>query len=149
MPRTEILVDAEPEVVFDVLTDAETYADWVVGSREIRDADSDWPEPGTVLHHTVGLGPFALADHTLVEESLPPVRLRLLARARPLPSARITIDLRPEADGTRLTMVEDVALPFGSLLMGPVGHGMLRLRNVESLRRLKELAERVPAASRS
>ena len=149
MARNSTFIDAPPERVFEVLSDPRSYGEWVVGSREIRDADSDWPEPGTVLHHTVGLGPFALADHTLVEESLPPVRLRLLARARPLPSARITIDLRPEADGTRLTMVEDVALPFGSLLMGPLGHGMLRLRNVESLRRLKELAERVPAASRS
>ena len=74
-------------------------------------------------------------------EARPPVMLKLLARARPLPSASITINLQPEGSGTRLTMTEAPANSLLSLFAGPVGHALIALRNRESLRRLKEIAE--------
>jgi hypothetical protein len=49
--------------------------------------------------------------------------------------------LQPEGMGTRVTMIEAPASPVLSLLSGPVGHAAIALRNRESLRRLKELAE--------
>ena len=40
------------------------YGDWVVGSKRIRAADASWPAPGSRFHHTVGVGPLSLDDHT-------------------------------------------------------------------------------------
>jgi uncharacterized protein YndB with AHSA1/START domain len=141
MARNETFVAAPPETVFDVLADPRTYSHWVVGSREIRDADATWPAPGSAFHHTVGMPPLHIRDATIVERSRPPVMLELQAKARPLPSARIRLELRPEGEGTRLVMIEDPANGLLNVLAGPLGHAMIRLRNVESLRRLKALAE--------
>jgi uncharacterized protein YndB with AHSA1/START domain len=148
MGRNVIHVEAPAERVFEVLSDPRSYSHWVVGSREVRAADPAWPEAGTAFDHAVGTGPLRLKDHTLVEEARPPHLLRLLARARPFPSARVVLRLDEAAGGTRVTMIEDPALPLGSLLIGPAGHALIRLRNAESLRRLRELAEgraQVPA----
>jgi hypothetical protein len=136
-----MFVQASPEVVFDVLSDPWSYGDWVVGSREVRAADADWPARGTTFDHAVGTGPLRLKDHTQVEAMRRPSYLRLVARARPLPAACVTLNLEPEDGGTRVTMVEDLAVVFGSLLMRPLGHLALRVRNAESLRRLKRLVE--------
>jgi uncharacterized protein YndB with AHSA1/START domain len=142
MARNEIFISASPQIVFDLLGDPRVYSEWVVGSREIRAADPDWPRPGTAFDHTVGHPPFTIRDHTSVTQSLAPVLLELRANARPwLGSARVTIHLTPEGNGTRVTMVEDPANRGLSVLIGPLGHGLIRLRNAESLRRLKALAE--------
>lgn len=141
MARNEVLIDAPPAAVFAVLADPERYADWVVGARAILAAEPDWPAPGSAFQHAVGHGPLALSDRTEVLDAEPPVMLRLRARARPLPSATVTFHLQPEAQGTRLTLIESPASATLSLLAGPLGHGLLALRNRESLRRLKAIAE--------
>ena len=141
MARNEISITAPPEDVFAVLRDPRSYSRWVVGSREVRASDEAWPERGTAFDHTVGTGPFGLKDHTVVEEVDPPHLLRLKARARPFPSATVTLRLAREGTGTRVTMIEDPAFPLGSIAIGPLGHAAIRVRNAESLRRLKRLAE--------
>jgi uncharacterized protein YndB with AHSA1/START domain len=141
MARNEIFISAPPREVFELLADPRTYGHWVVGSREIHAADAHWPEPGAVFQHTVGKGPFAISDHTTVIAARAPVMLQLRARARPLPSARVTMLLQPEGPGTRVTMIEAPPNRLLSLLSGPIGHALLRVRNRESLLRLKELAE--------
>src|SRR3954447_23514852 len=125
MARNETFVAAPPETVFDVLADPRTYAHWVVGSREIRDADESWPEPGSAFHHTVGMPPLHIKDATIVERSKPPVMLQLQAKARPLPSARIQMRRRPEGEGTRVVMIEAPASRLLNVLAGPVGHAMI------------------------
>ena len=147
MARTEIFVDASPNDVFEVLSDAERYASWVVGAREIRAVSSNWPAPGAAFAHTVGRPPLAIADETVVLHARPPVRLQLSARARPLPSARITFDLQPDGHGTRVTMVEDAASAALNVLAGPLIHAAIRARNRESLRRLKALVEELHRTS--
>jgi hypothetical protein len=139
--RNETFVAAPCEAVFDLLADPRTYAYWVVGSHEIRAADGHWPAVETAFHHTVGKPPLRLKDETVVVHARPPVMLELLAKARPLPPARVRLYLQPERDGTRVTIVEDPANPLLSLIAGPLGHAAIRLRNRESLRRLKALAE--------
>jgi uncharacterized protein YndB with AHSA1/START domain len=142
MARNEVFISAPPELVFELLADPRTYPEWVVGSHEVRGADADWPEQGTKFDHTIGHPPFTIRDHTSVMQSLPPVLLELRVNARPwLGSARVTIQLMPEGDGTRITMVEDPVNPLLTVLIGPLGHGLIRLRNAESLRRLKALGE--------
>ena len=141
MARNETFVNAPPEAVFDVLADPRTYSEWVVGSREVRAADENWPAPGTAFDHSVGTAPLVIKDYTEVVRARAPVMLELRAHARPLPSGRVTIQLQPEGDGTRVTMIEDPAHWLLNLMAGPLGHLAIRLRNVESLRRLKGLAE--------
>lgn len=141
MARNEIVIDAPPQQVFEVLADPKAYGDWVVGSRAIHSADPDWPAPGSSFAHSVGTGPVALRDRTSVIDAEPPVMLELRARARPLPSATVTLWLQPEGEGTRLTMIENPEPPVLSLMLGPLGHAVLALRNRESLRRLRALCE--------
>jgi uncharacterized protein YndB with AHSA1/START domain len=141
MARNETFVAAPPEAVFELLADPRTYGYWVVGSHEIRAADKGWPADGAAFHHTVGKPPLRLKDETVVVHAREPVMIELRAKARPLPTARVTLHLQPEGDGTRVTIVEDPANPLLNLLAGPFGHLAIRLRNRESLRRLKALAE--------
>jgi uncharacterized protein YndB with AHSA1/START domain len=142
MARNETYIAAPPERVYAVLADARSYGEWVVGSKEIRDADPAFPAPGARLHHSVGFGPLVIKDHTEVLESDPPRRLKLKARALPLGKATVTLDLAPDGSGTRLTMVEDPSGHTASLRWFPPMQLFTRLRNTESLRRLKVLAER-------
>jgi len=141
MARNEISIAVPPEEVFAVLADARAYGAWVVGSREIRAADESWPGPGSALDHSVGKPPLVIKDDTTVLDSRPPVMLELRARARPLPSARVTVQLQPYGRGTRVTMIEEPTSRTLNRVGGPVLHALIRLRNRESLRRLKRLAE--------
>jgi len=140
--RNSLHVDAPPERVFAVLADADAYGYWVVGSKYIRDADPGFPAKGTRFHHAVGFGPVTIKDHTEVVEVSPPHRIVLKAKARPLGTALVTVHADREGDGSRVTMIEDPGDPLTRLLFNPLTHLLVKGRNVESLRRLKELAER-------
>lgn len=148
MARNQTTIEAPPEQVFEVLMDTESYGHWVVGSKEIRATDPDWPATGSRFHHRVGIGPLTVDDHTQIEEIDPPRRLKLRTRARPIGTAMVTLELKPAGDGTRVTMIEDPADPLTALAFNPLTHLLTRRRNSESLRRLSELAEtRRPAAA--
>jgi uncharacterized protein YndB with AHSA1/START domain len=144
MARTTIRTAVSPDRVFEVLTDAEAYADWVVGAKQVRAVDDGWPAPGTAFHHSVGAGPATLDDSTTVVELDPPRRLVLRGRARPLGTMAIALDVRRAADGTEITITERPAAGPPRWLRGPYAWAMdvlIHLRNVESLRRLRRLAE--------
>jgi uncharacterized protein YndB with AHSA1/START domain len=146
MARTVTHCAESPEQVWEVLADAQSYADWVVGTEAIRDADATWPAPGSKLHHRVGWGPLKLNDHTEVLESAPPNRLVLQANARPLGSARVTMEVVPEGRGARVTMLEGPGDAISRLLHNPLFDALVARRNVESLRRLVSLASRAAGA---
>ena len=136
-------MEATPERIFEVLADPGSYAYWVVGSKEIRDADDSWPEAGSRFHHTVGFGPLSIKDHSEVEEVDRPRRLKLRVKARPLGTGRVTLTLVPLPGGrTHVTMVEDPADPLTAFVFNPLTHLLVRGRNEKSLERLAELAER-------
>jgi uncharacterized protein YndB with AHSA1/START domain len=142
MARNVASFPVPPERVFAVLADPSSYAYWVVGSDAVRDADATWPAPGAKLHHRVGVGPFKLNDNTEVLEADPPRRLVLQARARPLGTARVVLELEADGGGTRVTMVEEPGDRFSRLLHNPLADRLLAWRNDEALRRLGELAAR-------
>jgi uncharacterized protein YndB with AHSA1/START domain len=131
-----------PEAVWEALADPQGYAFWVVGSKRIRDADPGWPAPGTVFHHTIGLGPLTRDDHTESLAADPPRRLELRAKGRPLGTAKVTLELLPHAGGTLVRMTENPDGLFAPLKLNPAVHVLTRYRNAESLMRLEELAAR-------
>lgn len=141
MATTHRRIDAPPERVFAVLADPESYADWVVGSDTIRDADATWPAVGARFYHRVGVGPFKVNDHTEVIELEPQRKLVLNARARPLGTARVSMLLEPRAGGTYVTMKETAGDALSHLGLNPLTDWIVHLRNVESLRRLQRIAE--------
>jgi uncharacterized protein YndB with AHSA1/START domain len=142
MARTTTRIAATPDRVFAVLADPWTYEDWVVGCKQIRDVDDGWPAPGATFHHSVGLGPLTVRDSTTVIESEPPQRIVLRARARPAGVARVDIDLAEAGGGTEVAMREQPVSGPPALLHNPLQNRLIDRRNAESLRRLKQLAER-------
>jgi uncharacterized protein YndB with AHSA1/START domain len=146
--RNQRLIPASPERVFAVLADPSSYAHWVVGSDVVRDADPDWPAVGSRFDHRVGWGPLKVNDHTEVLACDPPRRLELHAKARPLGTARVVLELERRGGGTLVTMVEDAGDPLTRLVFFGLAHLVVRGRNKESLRRLEELAlQRAPSAA--
>jgi uncharacterized protein YndB with AHSA1/START domain len=131
-----------PEAVWDVLADPAGYEYWVVGSKEIRDAEPAFPAPGSKFHHTIGFGPLTLRDHTEVLEAERPGLLKLRAKGRPLGTATVTMRMTPEDGGTSVEMVETPDGPYVVLNLNPLVHVLTRVRNAESLMRLEDLALR-------
>lgn len=137
-------VQAPPDRVFAVLSDGWTYSDWVVGTVHIRDVDESWPAVGARLHHKAGPWPLSLHDKSTVLACEPGRSLRLKAGLWPLGAAEVLISLTPVNGGnaTRVTIAEDFT--DGPLLWArnKVNDLVLHRRNVESLRRLADVAER-------
>jgi uncharacterized protein YndB with AHSA1/START domain len=141
MAVTVATVPTPPDSVWAVLADPRSYEEWVVGSDVIRDADPTWPAPGSKIHHRVGVGPIKINDNTEVLESEPARRLALQARTRPLGTARIVIELEPEGPArTRVRMSEEPGDPISRIFHNPLFDKLMEKRNVESLRRLGEMA---------
>ncbi|MDR6326240.1 uncharacterized protein YndB with AHSA1/START domain [Actinoplanes couchii] len=141
MSRT---VQAPPDRVFAVLADGWTYSDWVVGTVHIRDVDEAWPAPGSRLHHKAGPWPLSLHDSSTVLACEPGRELHLKAGLWPLGAAEVRIRLLPVDEGaaTRVEMREDFT--DGPLLWArnKLNDLVLHRRNVESLRRLADVAQR-------
>ena len=131
-----------PQAVWDVLADPAGYGYWVVGSKVIRDAEPGWPAPGSKFHHTIGVGPLTLSDHTVALEADPPRLLRLRAKGRPAGTATVTLELQPRDGGTLVRMTENPDGVYSPMALNPVVHVVTKLRNAESLMRLEELALR-------
>jgi uncharacterized protein YndB with AHSA1/START domain len=142
MAVNEGTVDAPPDVVFAVLLDPYCYEHWVVGNRYVRGVDPDWPAPRSQFHHNVGFGPFNTSDSTMAIEVEPPRRLVLEARALPVGVARVEITIEPLDGGrSRVRLVETPVRGPMARIHNPAQDLLIRLRNVECLRRLRHLAE--------
>ena len=135
------VVAAPPADVWAVLADGWFYPLWVVGASRIRGVDEHWPEPGSCLHHSVGVWPLVVDDTTEVLSCEPGHNLLLRARAWPSGEAQVLVLLRPEGRGTCVTIREDAAAGPLRLVPGSLRRLVIAPRNVESLRRLAHLAE--------
>jgi uncharacterized protein YndB with AHSA1/START domain len=149
MAKNSLTIDAPPADVWAVLADARTYEHWVVGCDDIRAVEGDWPAAGSRFFHTVGVGPVKTKDNTAVVESDPNRRLVLEARARPAGVARVIFTLEQvdgeASTGTTVTIEEFPVKGVAKVIDNPLQDGLIRLRNVETLRRLaKQVAERQP-----
>jgi uncharacterized protein YndB with AHSA1/START domain len=141
--RNEIFVGVPPERVWEELSTAERYADWVVGADRVRWADPQWPTPGAAFHHVLGVGPFKVKDRTKVIEGEDGRRLVLDAGVGPLGHARVELSLAESNGGTRVVMEEE--LTSGPKPVRRVADPLIGTRNVEALRRLRAVCEKAEA----
>jgi uncharacterized protein YndB with AHSA1/START domain len=142
MALNEAFVEAPPSAVWDVLKDPYAYPLWVEGAKRTTEADVAWPVPGSTFHVQVGAGPLSYVDRTESREVEEGKRIVLNAGGGGWAGARVEILLRPVGDGTQITMLEDPTGPAKPLRALPPLQLLIKLRNVESLRRLKRIAER-------
>jgi uncharacterized protein YndB with AHSA1/START domain len=140
MAYTSREVEASVHDVFALLTDPQTYPDWLAGASDIRAVDDDWPRLGSKFHHWVGVGPLRVADSTKVLEIEPDRRLRLGVRARPFVSAIATFTLVGDDRRCMVSLEEEPAVPLIGTIVRPVMDPLTHLRNHVSLRRLAALA---------
>jgi hypothetical protein len=141
MSTIKMTVPATPDELFNVLADGWMYAGWVVGASHIRDVDTQWPQKGALVHHTVGVWPLTVSDTTEVLAVEPDRLLELDARAWPAGRARVRIELIPDGQRrTRIVMTENVAGGPAQLIPKPVMDPLIGVRNRESLRRLVDIA---------
>lgn len=54
-----------------MLADGWLYPSWVVGASRMREVDVKWPASRSRIHHSVGVWPALIDDHTKVLESIP------------------------------------------------------------------------------
>lgn len=141
MAVNRIEIAATPDEVWEVLAQPDAYARWVVGTKRIRGADAGFPDVGTRLHHTSGVGPLTVDDSTLVLRSERPQVLELEARLGPLGSAHVTLRLEKQNGGT-LVVMRERGLRGPSRLLQPGSDLVVRGRNRMSLERLRDLVQR-------
>ncbi|MGC4111120.1 MAG: SRPBCC family protein [Nocardioides sp.] len=142
MNRVQQDVDAPPDDVWRVLADGWLYPLWVVGATRMRQVDDAWPDPGSRLHHSVGVWPLVIDDDTEVLESVAGRMLRLRARVWPGGEAEVVIRIEDRGAGSLVTIEEDVVAGPARLVPQPLRALALDFRNRETLRRLAWLAER-------
>jgi hypothetical protein len=134
-------IAASSRDVWDVLSDGWLYALWVVGAARVRDVDATWPAKGSKIHHSVGVWPLLISDHTAVLACEPGTSLQLLARGWPAGEAKVTITVSDAPGGADVEILEDVVSGPGLMVPSPLRRKAIEVRNVECLLRLGLLAE--------
>jgi uncharacterized protein YndB with AHSA1/START domain len=136
---------ATPAQVWSLLSDGHRYAEWVHGTKEIRDVDAGWPGVGTALHYTAGAGPITYKGETTVRTSRPQRQLELEVHAGPVGTVRVNIVIEPSEQGSTVTLDEHPMRGPARLLLNPLSKlGFLARTNV-MIDDLIRLAEREPA----
>ena len=139
MAITEQTFAVPASTLFDTLVNPETYPQWLVGTRLIREVSADWPQPGSFFKHIVGFGPIAIPDRTTVRSVDRPTTLEMLVRARPAIEAVVRFEVADSSSGCVLTMRET---PVGVYrLFSAAAQPLIRARNERSLRRLRSFVE--------
>ena len=142
MATNQRTISASRGAVWRALSDGHSYAHWVVGTSAIRAVDDSWPAKGSKLHYSIGRRPLRHDGHTEVLDVENGRRLELEAHAWPVGTARIELLLDDAGPDCRVTMIEHPARGVAAALHNPVGELLLKLRNVEALRRLARMAAR-------
>ncbi|NYV78864.1 SRPBCC family protein [Streptomyces sp. UH6] len=141
MAQRHRLIKATPEEVWGILADGERYADWVVGTARSRPVRGDWPEVGAAITYEIRLGPLRLHNETVVRRCLPGRELELEAKAGPLGTARIALELRSWGDDTLIIVDEHPLQGAGGKIHNVAVEALIQLRHREMLRRLEEVCE--------
>ncbi len=134
---------ASRQQVWNIIADGWTYSQWVVGNSRMRAVDPKWPQPGSTIHHSIGVWPAVINDSTVVESCTPEHELVLIANGRPFGKARITLRLQDlEGGGCVIEMAEVPVSPPLSWIPEKAALAMVFPRNRETTWRLAAMAER-------
>src|SRR3954464_4954942 len=141
MAVVNVLIKRPPEQVWEVLSDGYAYSQWVVGTREIRASDENWPEVGSAIHYTVGFGPLNFRGTTVVRHAEPGRQLGLEADGGPLGTARIVIDLFDWGADTVVVLDEHPLRGAAYRLHNTLSDAVLLLRGRPMVQNLARLVE--------
>jgi uncharacterized protein YndB with AHSA1/START domain len=145
MSTNRVEIRASPDRVFDALTDARTYPEWLVGAKQIREVDQDWPAEGSAFHHTVGMGLLVVRDRTTITHIDRPRSLELEAGVGPLGAAHVRFVLEPTADGCQVEVDEAPSRGVVRALWHWFGRAVMQAslfsRNLVSLEKLRVYVE--------
>lgn len=130
MAVRNILVSAAPQQVWDVLADGWSYDQWVVGTTDIRRVDPGFPAEGANLAYTVDRGPIHMKDRTTVRIAEPLHRLEMEANARPVGTARISVEVLAWGEKSVVVIDEHPLSGLGWLLHNPLSEMVLSLRRM-------------------
>jgi hypothetical protein len=145
--NSRVMSGLDPADVFAAFRDGYTYGNWVVGTRKIRRVETGWPDVGTAIHFTVGYKPFRKDDETRVVRYEPDRELELEAHAWPAGAAAIILTVEQTAPGdTTITIQEHPSKGLAEKFHNPLLDLLIKVRNVESLRRLEKEARQKAAA---
>jgi carbon monoxide dehydrogenase subunit G len=142
MATVNVLVRRPPEQVWDVLADGLAYAEWVVGTQEIRAVDEQWPEVGAKIHYSVGVGPLSYRGSTVVRSAEVNRQLGLEADGGLLGTARIVLDLLPWGEDTVVVLDEHPLRGPGYHWHNTLSDAVLLLRGRPMVHHLARLVER-------
>ncbi|MFJ9251070.1 SRPBCC family protein [Streptomyces sp. NPDC101776] len=143
------LIRKSPEDVWKILSDAEQYGDWVVGTSRAELDEGVWPEVGAALRYEIRIGPLTLHNQTVVRRSEPPAILELEAHSGPLGTARIAMELRPWGEQTLIILDEHPLRGAGGALHNPLLDAAQQVRSRAMLARLARLCENDESTSRT
>ncbi|MBW8483875.1 SRPBCC family protein [Actinomadura parmotrematis] len=139
MAVRHIYIDAGRDDVWAALADGARYADWVVGTKEIRHEDPGWPAVGSEIRFVAGIGPVSYSDRTVVRVNERPDRLELEIGAGYLGKVRVAFQLIPWGEGTVVVVDEHPLYGAVAGLHGPHAELLLNLRNRLMLRNLRSV----------
>ncbi|OEJ93340.1 SRPBCC family protein [Streptomyces thermolilacinus] len=135
------LVLSPPSAVWEVLSDPDKYAEWVVGTEETSPLFGTWPEVGAALRYTVALGPVRFEGTTVVRRLEPPNRLELEVRSGPAGTARVAIEVMAWGEDTLVIVDEHPLRGPGARFHNALLESAIQLRHRRMLRRLAEVVE--------
>lgn len=142
MSSNETVIDAPVGDVFQVLSDARRYPQWVVGASRLRTVDPEFPAPGSRFGHKIGIWPLLLNDETKVVRREAERRLTLQAEIGVFGAATVDLHLEPvDAGRTRVRMVETPVTGPIRWFHNPLQDRALWVRNLISLQLLRRIAE--------
>ncbi|CAL9605701.1 hypothetical protein SUDANB6_05544 [Streptomyces sp. enrichment culture] len=135
------LIKASPETVWSVIADGNRYAQWVVGTSESRPRRGRWPRLGAAITYEVSLGPVRLSNETVVRRCVEGSVLELEAKAGPLGTARIAIEVRSWGEHCLVIVDEHPLRGAGGALHNAALEPLIQLRHRAMLARLARLCE--------
>ena len=141
MSENSIIIDASATDVWDVLADGWLFPLWVVGACRIRAVQPSWPAEGSRIHHSVGVWPGVVDDHTEVLARHEGRALRLRARAWPFGEAEVLITVTPSDGQSEVTILEEAVSGPGRFVPAVIRKPAIAWRNAETLRRLALIVE--------
>ncbi|MEH0406280.1 MULTISPECIES: SRPBCC family protein [Streptomyces] len=141
------LIRRAPEDVWRVLSDAERYGDWVVGTSRAEPDEGRWPDVGAALRYEIRLGPLTLHNRTVVRRSEPASVLELEADSGRLGTARIAMELRPWGGNTLLILDEHPLRGAGGALHNGLLEVAQQVRHRAMLGRLAQVCEDADAGT--